>query len=237
MSILFQVLQCALNEPPDFSLDFGESLVVSVRFTSTVLDTQQCAVNMGGDCADVLFTAQGTEPISPICHDGIWCLGEFCGRDGYLATGFAEMNHDCIVELLDFGLFQMDYLQTGPGLSGDFDGDDRPDMALVLRGPQREAVAVCFARDEGTWWIQLLENRTGDTSRAGALYVLTLPAGTIAYLHTEGGETVERTTEILTDALELGRWGGPAAATYWDGKRPVTHRRPARPRPDESPED
>ena len=40
-----------------------------------------------------------------VCHDNLWPDGEFCGHDAYAVTGETEMNHDCMVDYLDYVLF------------------------------------------------------------------------------------------------------------------------------------
>jgi hypothetical protein len=60
----------------------------------------------------------------PVCHDGNWDPGEFCGRDAWLVTGKTEMNHDCFVDILDLKLFAEDYWSLmGGNESGDINGD------------------------------------------------------------------------------------------------------------------
>jgi hypothetical protein len=69
-----------------------------------------------------------------ICHDGIW-IERFCGRDAYLVTGSADMNHDCVVDERDLALFQEQYNESGPNLSGDFDGNGAvgfPDYGILV---------------------------------------------------------------------------------------------------------
>jgi len=65
----------------------------------------------------------GTRAEAQVCHDGNWNPGEFCGRDAYLVTGEAEMNHDCTVDILDLKLIAEELGLAGPDLSGDLDGD------------------------------------------------------------------------------------------------------------------
>src|SRR5678815_1440413 len=71
-----------------------------------------------------------------MCHDGVWDDGEYCGRDAYTATGFADMNHDCFVDGLDYALFAAQY-PTPCGaaeLSADLNGDktvNAQDRALM----------------------------------------------------------------------------------------------------------
>ncbi|HET6349031.1 MAG TPA: FlgD immunoglobulin-like domain containing protein [Candidatus Krumholzibacteria bacterium] len=72
---------------------------------------------------------------SYVCHDDQWDPGEYCGRDAVTATGGwvtpggpaatarPEMNHDCLVDGLDWALFLDEYGATGPGYSGDFNND------------------------------------------------------------------------------------------------------------------
>jgi hypothetical protein len=58
-----------------------------------------------------------------VCHDGNWDDGEFCGRDAWLVTGKAEMNHDCRVDPLDLRLFAGEWALVGSNLSADINGD------------------------------------------------------------------------------------------------------------------
>jgi len=62
------------------------------------------------------------------CGDHHWEPCEWCGQDAYQDVGWPEMNHDCQIELVDFGLFAQDYALTGPGLSGDFNADTFVDL-------------------------------------------------------------------------------------------------------------
>lgn len=71
-----------------------------------------------------------------MCHDGVWDDAEYCGRDAYTATGFADMNHDCFVDGLDYALFATQYPTPcgGGELSADLNGDksvNAQDLALM----------------------------------------------------------------------------------------------------------
>ncbi len=65
----------------------------------------------------------------PICGDLAWSSDpcEYCGKDAYYQTGHAEMNHDCLVDVVDFALFAQDYGRVGD-LSGDFNRSGRVDV-------------------------------------------------------------------------------------------------------------
>jgi hypothetical protein len=85
----------------------------------------------------VLALAAGAsaQPDRAVCHDGKWDRGEFCGRDAWLVTGRAEMNHDCTVDLLDLRLWLQEYALIGPDLSGDINGDglvSLVDLAILV---------------------------------------------------------------------------------------------------------
>lgn len=60
-----------------------------------------------------------------ICGDQIWeqdpC--EFCGQDALYETGWPEMNHDCTLNITDFGYFAQDFGLEGEGIGGDFNGN------------------------------------------------------------------------------------------------------------------
>jgi hypothetical protein len=64
----------------------------------------------------------------PVCQDGYWDDGEFCGYDAYAVTGSAEMNHDCVVDVLDFSVMEQQWGMTGPGLNADLNGDYQVDV-------------------------------------------------------------------------------------------------------------
>jgi len=71
------------------------------------------------------------------CRDGVWEDGEYCGRDAYTATGFADMNHDCFVDGLDYALFAAQYPTTtcgGGETSADLNGNgtvNAQDLAIM----------------------------------------------------------------------------------------------------------
>jgi len=85
-----------------------------------------------------LVFAEGQLPkLTFVCQDGTWEDEEYCGRDAVTATGgwptggsaapssVPDMNHDCIVNGLDWALFVPEYAgggATGP-VSADFNGD------------------------------------------------------------------------------------------------------------------
>jgi hypothetical protein len=100
----------------------------------------------------VLFTSSTGPPAraQSVCHDGNWDPGEFCGRDAWIVTGRAEMNHDCWVDVLDFELFVHDFITfAGPNLSGDFNGDGFvlvSDWALYLAPSFGNPVSPCRRR-------------------------------------------------------------------------------------------
>jgi uncharacterized repeat protein (TIGR01451 family) len=74
---------------------------------------------------------------SKLCHDGVWDDGEYCGRDAYATTGVPDMNHDCLVDGLDYVMFALQNPGCGPELSGDLNGDglvDNQDFALLNAG-------------------------------------------------------------------------------------------------------
>ncbi len=86
-----------------------------------------------------LVFAEGRLPtLTFVCHDNNWEDGEYCGRDAVVATGgwtlpsppaasaVPDMNHDCVVNGLDFALFVPQYAgsgMSGPDLSSDFNND------------------------------------------------------------------------------------------------------------------
>ena len=70
-----------------------------------------------------------------VCHDNAWDPGEYCGHDAVFITGVEDMNHDCLVDALDFQLFEHDYnftgigAATGPNVSGDCKSQGAPGPA------------------------------------------------------------------------------------------------------------
>jgi hypothetical protein len=54
-----------------------------------------------------------------VCGDGEWDPGEFCGQDAYVVTGVPDMNHDCVVDLLDFWYFARHYPPNSFGTTAD----------------------------------------------------------------------------------------------------------------------
>ncbi len=77
----------------------------------------------------IAFLALSTTAVAqdPDCHNGVWEEGEFCGYDAKIATGETDMNHDCVLDVIDLILFSSQIGMEGPNLSGDFDGNDRVD--------------------------------------------------------------------------------------------------------------
>jgi len=72
-----------------------------------------------------LILASGVVAADRQCGDGLWEVDpcEYCGQDAVAEVGVPEMNHDCTTNIVDFGYFVLDYGLSGPGLSGDFDGN------------------------------------------------------------------------------------------------------------------
>lgn len=66
-----------------------------------------------------------------VCGDGAWPDGEFCGQDAYAITGETDMNHDCVVDFLDFKLIIDQMGMTGPGLSGDINMDNTVNLTDI----------------------------------------------------------------------------------------------------------
>ena len=83
-----------------------------------------CQVEWGWTCVGEPSICDELSPIciEGVCHDGVW-NEEFCGRDAYVLTGSADMNHDCVVDDLDDTLLQEQWGMVGPNLSGDLDAD------------------------------------------------------------------------------------------------------------------
>jgi hypothetical protein len=80
-------------------------------------------------------THGGASVQTEVCGDGLWADCEFCGRDAFLATVRAEMNHDCQVNVADFGLFVRAWFLRYGGIydpSGDFDGNAVVDLSDFL---------------------------------------------------------------------------------------------------------
>ncbi len=83
------------------------------------------------------------EDLPFVCHDLIWEDAEFCGRDGYVNTGAAELNHDCYSDALDFRLFGRQWTMSGPGLSADLDGDGQVFVNDLIIFQQRRWRPAC----------------------------------------------------------------------------------------------
>jgi hypothetical protein len=77
--------------------------------------------------ADQYWKIPGERIEAPVCHDGLWEPGEYCGRDAYVVTNSPDMNHDCVVDWLDQGLFSLQVGSAGPNLSGDFNDSNMVD--------------------------------------------------------------------------------------------------------------
>lgn len=71
------------------------------------------------------------------CGDGVWSPCEFCGKDAWSAVIHAEMNHDCVVDVIDLGLFVQDF-----GDLGNFSGDFIPNGKVDLQ--DFAVLATCF---------------------------------------------------------------------------------------------
>jgi hypothetical protein len=54
----------------------------------------------------------------------VWEEDEFCGYDAYWTTGTVDMNHDCLVDMIDLQLFAEQIPLMGPHLSADINGDE-----------------------------------------------------------------------------------------------------------------
>src|SRR5678816_3152367 len=66
-----------------------------------------------------------------VCHDDVWDPGEYCGYDACKTTGVPDMNHDCLLDALDYQLFihEARVNAMGPNLSGDFKSAGAPGPA------------------------------------------------------------------------------------------------------------
>ena len=71
----------------------------------------------------VPFASSQAAKVIPVCHDGVWEDGEFCGRDAFTTTQYPDMNHDCVVDGLDIGAFLVQRNTSGANLSADLNGD------------------------------------------------------------------------------------------------------------------
>lgn len=67
------------------------------------------------------------------CHDDAWDQGEYCGYDAMKVAGVPDMNHDCLLDALDFQWFAHDYNfgngGVGVNLSADFKSSGAPGPA------------------------------------------------------------------------------------------------------------
>lgn len=82
-----------------------------------------------GESLDLAFIV-GTVP--QVCGDSTWGPAEWCGQDCYATVASTDMTHDCMVDLMDHYFLTADYGKTGPGLSGDFNGDLSVDLLDVV---------------------------------------------------------------------------------------------------------
>ena len=90
------------------------------------------------------------------CGDYFWTEEpcEYCGQDAFGITGVTEMNHDCIVDIIDLSLFYQEWNLTGPGLSGDFNRDEVVDISD-------------FLQVQGTWNLEADPCESCSTSTTG----------------------------------------------------------------------
>jgi hypothetical protein len=98
----------------------------------------------GGDNDDTSIQGQRYDG-GQVCHDGNWDWAEFCGRDAWLVTGRAEMNHDCRVDLVDEKLLIDEWGTVGPNLSGDLDGNGSvgPSELVMFKSTYALSVSPC----------------------------------------------------------------------------------------------
>jgi len=75
-------------------------------------------INPGGDYLPLVYRT---------CGYGGWGEGEWCGFEALSATGSTEMNHDCVVDMLDSIVLGKWYGYVNQG-SGDLNGDHKVDM-------------------------------------------------------------------------------------------------------------
>ena len=114
-----------------FAWDFGPGATPA---TSTVQNPSGVHYATGGSkqvqltvtrfgCASGITNMINVANCVPVCHDGVWDTGEYCGYDAYVTTGIPDMTHDCTVDGLDMGLMGLQFGSVGPDLSGDLDGN------------------------------------------------------------------------------------------------------------------
>ena len=121
----------------DVSLLDSKNPLSPCQDPSLVVNITSGQVSVGNDFA--------LEPPATVCHDGVWEDGEYCGRDAYTASGVADMNHDCIVDGLDYVLFLQQYPSCGADLSGDLNGDGMVNAAdfAALNATLGDAAIPC----------------------------------------------------------------------------------------------
>src|SRR4029434_8397545 len=94
--------------PPSFSLRstslMGRNTAMPGRRSVSLFLVLLCAIAIPSRL-EVLFAREQSPRTTSVCHDGVWDDGEYCGRDAYVNTLFPEMNHDCLIDGLDVGLF------------------------------------------------------------------------------------------------------------------------------------
>ena len=128
----------AASTPNDGSESWTLPFVNSTQARVRVFDADSTNAY---DASDANFIIQ----IPTSCHNDVWEPAEFCGHDAYAITGSPDMNHDCMVEWLDWGLFSHDFGIIEPGRSGDFDGDNDVDIfdGAVFLGNLGDTVTPC----------------------------------------------------------------------------------------------
>lgn len=124
-----------------------------------------------------------------VCHDGVWEPNEFCGRDAYLVTGEAEMNHDCFVNLHDLYLFMQQFPPAvpGPNASADLNGDGFVDPVdlQIFAGSYTNTVVPCVPfvsqPSQGTIAVSFSSNPATIVDSTGQS-----PGGNTAYIVVDG---------------------------------------------------
>ncbi|MBU1700619.1 MAG: T9SS type A sorting domain-containing protein [Candidatus Eisenbacteria bacterium] len=73
----------------------------------------------------LLFLSPAVIAVDRSCGDHIWEACEYCGQDCYWESGFVytDMTHDCIVNIVDFGIFAQPFLGSYWTASADFNDD------------------------------------------------------------------------------------------------------------------
>ena len=99
---------------------------------------------------------------------------------------------------------------------GDFDGDERDDVALLQRSASRGRVAVIFDRSYGPLvvivksWSRMT---AGDAGKSG-FYLARFPAGTLKVPDFAGTGDTSTTVTLLHEGIEVSNYG-KAAMTFW----------------------